>query len=174
MDLDYFERLDPRSPTGDGTHPEQIGTLTHELIAAIARRYGGAPSPADVLELASKFDFGRFSSPIRMARRQRAVTLAGAFFSYFGRPGWSVVGSEVVVGEVALDLLWEKAGALEADEVKTGSRAAAGYLNEAKAQAQGQAEVARQYLGEAFRGVRLVLLKAPSTSLTVSPKGVWT
>lgn len=170
---DYFEWLAPRLPSGAGTHRDQIGTLTHDLIAEIASEKGGGAGPNEVLDVALKFDFGSYSRPTTMARKQRAITLSGVFFSRFGRPGWSFVGSEVIVGDVALDLLWEREGALEADEIKTGSSAAAEYRDEAAAQARSQAEAASECLGPAFRGVRLVLLKAPSSCLHVDPTGEW-
>lgn len=171
FDLDYFDRLEPRLPSAAGTNQDQIGTLTHELISAIAAACGGGPSTEQVRRVVAGFDFGAYSAPTVRVRRQRSATLAAVFFRRFSRPAWTLVGSEQIVDDVAFDLLWQQEGCIEADEIKTGSSASGVSLEEARVQAQGQAQVGREEFGQSFGGVRLVLLKAPARSEFFSPNG---
>ncbi len=173
LEVDHFESKRP-SRSWHPTSREVLGVVTHELIAWVASSVGGSASPDQVAEAASRFEFGSFSTPVRQVRKARATTLAARYFRRFGRPGWTFVGSEIVVGDVALDLLWEKQGAFEADEIKSGFEAGDVMDREAQVQAQGQAEAGRSEFGSSFRGVRLVLLTSPASSSFVRPDGVWT
>ena len=173
LEVDHFESK-RSSRSWHPTSHDVLGVVTHELIAWVASSAGGSASPDQVVEAASRFEFGSFSTPVRQVRKARATTLAARYFRRFGRPGWTFVGSEIVVGDVALDLLWEKQGAFEADEIKSGFEAGDVMDREARVQAQGQAEAGRSEFGSSFRGVRLVLLTSPASSSFVSPDGVWT
>lgn len=156
------------------TSHEVLGVVTHELIAWVAASAGGTATPDQFGEAASRFEFGSFSTPVRQVRKARATTLAARYFRRFGRPGWTFIGSEIVVGDVALDLLWEKQGAFEADEIKSGFEAGDVMDEESRTQAQEQAVAGRTKFGSPFLGVRLVLLTSPASSSFVSPDGVWT
>jgi hypothetical protein len=78
------------------------------------------------------------------------------------------LGSEVILGDVALDLLWQHGSRLEADEVKSSASAPTLWRATAEAQAAAQARAARQHFGSAFAGVRIAAL-ALGESLWVAP-----
>jgi hypothetical protein len=70
----------------------------------------------------------------RQALLPFVVPMAASYLRHFKRPGWRFLGSEVIVGDVALDLLWQRGSRLEADEVK--SSASTPTLWRAAAEAQ--------------------------------------
>jgi hypothetical protein len=102
----------------------------------------------------------------RQALLSFLVPMAGSYLTHFARPGWRFAGSEVVVGGVALDLLWERAGRLQADEVKSCASTTLAWRERAAPQAHAQACAARAHYGRAFEGVRVV-------ALAVADAGFW-
>ncbi len=96
----------------------------------------------------------------------RVITAAGVYFAEFSRPGWRLIRSLLVAGEAELDLVWQRAGRIEVDELKTG-RFTSGEIARARAQAEGQTIAARKLFGESFAGVRVVPLTAPERSFWV-------
>ena len=98
-----------------------VGIATHALIGHLAARFG-APTPEQVLGIGRAALVGpRLALPNRQAMRAQVLSLTAVYFREFARTGWHFAGREVIVDhDVALDLLWERAGALEADKLKTG------------------------------------------------------
>ena len=163
---------DPREDEEPPDHIEilanasDVGTATHALIAALAIRFGTA-TPEQVWRVGRASLLGpNLSCPGRQALRAQVLSRAAVYFRDFARPGWKLVGTEVVAGDVAFDLLWERDGHLEADEIKTG-RLRPADLRRARIQAQSQLEAGIGEYGEAFDAVRGVVLTRPWTSFVL-------
>lgn len=146
---------------------QEAGRATHALIGALCAAWGPAAHAADVWAEARKMAAGRLPAVYRQSARQRVATAAATYFREFARPGWRFEGAEVIVGDLALDLLWSKSGHLEADEIKSGLAAPQDWRHAVRQQAAAQADAARAVYGSAFRGVRAVLLAAPRESFLV-------
>jgi hypothetical protein len=145
--------------------PEVRGALCHSLIAELCAREITDPSAIE--------GFARGLLPPRLAVVHRQallsflVPMAASYLRHFARPGWRFVGSEVIVGDVALDLLWQRAGHLEADEVKSSASQSQAFMSAAQEQALAQAHAARGHFGPEFAGVRIVALAKPPASVWV-------
>lgn len=149
----------------------ELGTRIHEAIGLVAQAHGSCASPQQVMSVTKQLDFGRGRSPNQAAKRQRTITAAAAYFRNFARPGWKYEGREVIVDDVALDLLWSNGGRLQADEIKTGFSAVEQGETLARRQAESQCGAGRTRFGSSFEGVRVVLLGSVSQSFFVSSPG---
>lgn len=147
------------------------GTLTHALIAVGCELFGPDATPSQVLSLRNNCFAGPRLSPVhRQARAQFALTGAAAYFRRFGPSGWKLMGSEVIEGDVAFDLLWTKDGSVFADEVKSGMFGIDLGEQRLEAQVDAQADVGRNTWGESFLGVRPVVLGSMFASKTIKEK----
>ncbi len=80
------------------------------------------------------------------------------------------MGSEVIEGDVAFDLLWTRNGSVFADELKSGMVGIELGEQRLNAQVNAQAEVGRSTWGELFLGVRPVVLGSMFASKTIKEK----
>jgi hypothetical protein len=136
--------------------PEVRGALCHRLIAELCVRELTETGSIEVLA-ATMLPVGL--APVhRQALLAFIVPMAASYLRHFSRPGWRFLGSEVIVGDVALDLLWQRGSRLEADEVKSSASAPTLWRAAAEAQAAAQACAARRHFGDAFAGVRIAAL----------------
>ncbi len=149
---------------------DRVGTLCHRALAwllahdlpldephAVAATNAVLPQVAPVYQLSMR---AWISSSIARYRHR---------FERESR--WRFVGAELIVGDVALDLLWiDASGRIEADELKTGPQPA-GSINRSIAQATAQARIGSAALGRRFDAVRLVVLNDPALSVWVRPDG---
>ena len=145
--------------------PEVRGSLCHQLIAELCDR--AITDPHEIEPLARSVLPPRLAVVRRQALLSFLVPMAGSYLRHFARPDWRFMGSEIIVGSVALDLLWQRGERLEADEVKSCASGAEGWLPAAEAQAREQALACRVHFGSRFAGVRVVALAIPSTSVWV-------
>ncbi len=136
--------------------PEVRGALCHRLIAEICARE--ITEPRSIETLAAAMLPARLAPVHRQALLAFVVPMAASYLRHFRRPGWRFLGSEVIVGDVALDLLWQRGSRLEADEVKSSASAPTLWRAAAEAQAAAQARAARRHFGGAFAGVRIAAL----------------
>jgi hypothetical protein len=136
--------------------PEVRGALCHELIALMCARKITAPRSIETLA-ATVIPEGL--APVhRQALLSFVVPMAASYARRFARPGWRFMGSEVIVGDVALDLLWQRGDRLEADEVKSSASTPTWWRAAAEAQAAAQARAGRLHFGSTFAGVRIAAL----------------
>lgn len=136
--------------------PEVRGVLCHRLIAELCARE--ITEPHAIEALAAGLLPPRLAAVHRQALLSFVVPMAASYLRHFARPGWRFLGAEVIVGDVALDLLWQRGGRLEADEVKSSASQPAAWRPAAEAQALAQASAARKHFGSPFAGVRIVAL----------------
>ena len=144
--------------------PEVRGTLCHALVAELCGK--GITDPHAIEPHARALLPQGLAAVHQQALLSFLVPMAGSYLTRFARPGWRFAGSEVIVGGVALDLLWERAGRLQADEVKSCASTTLAWHDRAAAQAHAQATAARAHYGQAFEGVRVV-------ALAVADAGFW-
>jgi hypothetical protein len=144
-----------------------VGTATHLLIGRLAARYGIA-TDEEILRAGRKWLVApRLAIPNRQALRAQVLSLAGVYFRGFARPGWRLIATEVVIDDVALDLVWQRAGRIEVDELKTGRLRSVDY-DPLQLQVASQLSAAMGEWGTSFAGVRAVVLTRPSTSFFVA------
>jgi hypothetical protein len=146
--------------------PDVRGTLCHRLIAELCARRQS--DPRSIEPLARELLAPTLPVVHRQALLSFIVPMAASYLRHYGRPGWQFLGSEVIVDDVALDLLWQRRDRLEADEIKSSAAEPAQWLPAAEAQARAQADAARAHFGECFAGVRVVGLAVADTSVWVS------
>jgi hypothetical protein len=136
--------------------PEVRGALCHRLIAEICARE--ITDTHSIEALAAAMLPTRLALVHRQALLTFLVPMAGSYLRHFSRPGWRFLGSEVIVGSVALDLLWQQGSRMEADEVKSSASIPTLWRAAAQAQAAAQARAGRRHFGEVFAGVRVAAL----------------
>ncbi|HEV3321088.1 MAG TPA: hypothetical protein VG147_02725 [Solirubrobacteraceae bacterium] len=136
--------------------PEVRGTLCHRLIAEIC--VCEITDTRSIEALAAAMLPAGLAPVYRQALLTFLVPMAGSYLRHFSRPGWRFLGSEVIVGPIALDLLWQHGSRLEADEVKSSASTPTLWRDAAQAQAAAQARAGRRHFGEAFAGVRIAAL----------------
>jgi hypothetical protein len=150
--------------------PAATGVLIHRLIAELARSDGPRGpewSAREARRVIRRWGEGGHAPVYRQAVRMRAITAAGVYFAEFARPGWRLIDALLVAGDAELDLVWQRAGRIEADELKTG-RFADAELAAARAQAARQTVAGRSLFGDAFAGVRVVPLSSPGQAFWVA------
>lgn len=146
--------------------PEVRGALCHRLIAELCTR--------EITDIPSIEALALTMLPERLAPVHRQALLAfvlpmgASYLRHFSRPGWRFLGSEVIVGNVALDLLWQRGSRLEADEVKSSASEPTLWRAAAEAQAAAQVRAGRRHFGTDFAGVRIAAL-ALGESVWVAP-----
>lgn len=104
----------------------------------------------------------------RRALLASVVSMAGINLRHFSRHGWRFLGSEVIVANVALDLLWQRGSRLEVDEVKSSVTTPEQWRERALAQAQAQAVAGRAEYGDGCAGVRVTPLAWPKKAFFVA------
>jgi hypothetical protein len=134
--------------------PEVRGTLCHRVIAELCAR--GTTDPRSIETVAAAMLPVGLAPVHRQALMTFVVPMAASYVRHFRRSGWRFLGSEVIVGDVALDLLWQRGNRLEADEVKSSASTPTLWRAGAEAQAAAQARAARRHFGSGFSGVRIV------------------
>lgn len=146
--------------------PEVRGALCHQLIALACADRMTDPHALEVAARASVVPAAL--APVhRQALVSFMVPMAASYLRQARRTGWRFAGSEIVVGDVALDLLWQRRARLEADEVKSSASDPETWRSLARAQAEAQARAGRRHLGAGFAGVRVVALARPDASFWV-------
>ncbi|MEJ7785982.1 MAG: hypothetical protein WKF96_14345 [Solirubrobacteraceae bacterium] len=151
---------------------DSIGTLVHEAIAAaLTRERGGAP--ADAMAAGKAVVAPHLAPVYRLALIHRVTTATAVYLRDLRRdPSWVLTGVEVVVADVRLDLLFvNRAGRVEADEIKTGLLGPATEMPWIREQIGMQIAAGRDAFGSAFGGVRLVDLPRRKATLFRSAGG---
>lgn len=140
------------------------GEATHALIQTIAARFGSAPTPIQIVEASRDSRPKQANQNRGAALRTASTTRAARYFKDFPRPGWTLLGVEVNVGDVRFDLVWIKDGLVEADEIKSGRIGAWTQAEHVRIQLFEQFLAGKHHWGSAFNGVRFVPLLQPKKS----------
>ena len=148
---------------------DSVGALTHEAIAVALTSGDDAEGAAD----AARAVVSSHIAPVyRLALLHRVTTATAVYLRDLPRAPaeWRLLGSEVIVGDVCLDLLFvDSRGRIEADEIKTGLLGPAAQLPWVLAQVNAQLQAGQNLFGSAFVAVRLVdLARRQATRFAVS------
>jgi hypothetical protein len=136
--------------------PDRVGMLLHELLA---EHLSSRPRSRwqDSLRDSVRDALPSLSLAHALALETRLVSLAARYLDrYLPARSSEFLGAEVFVEDVRLDLLWLESGRLFADELKTGSAPMSRAM--AIRQSHAQLMAGRAAFGNAFAGVRVVLL----------------
>jgi hypothetical protein len=156
-------------------NPNEMGALTHGLLARLAREGKLTLTPLELwaevaAEVAARPSLQR-APTVRQAVRKALHVGARSYLRFFA-PGSEAtfVGAELAAGRARFDLVWKtEAGDYWADEIK-GGRVRRGHLRLPR---QLSAEVAagRALWGDRFIGVRVCMLAFPTDSLMAHADG---
>jgi hypothetical protein len=135
----------------------------------VAERHGANPSPADILKVAELISVDT-SIVHRQVLRMNTISLTATYFREFRLGGATFLGSEVWVSGIPVDLLWRWCGRFWIDELKTGFTAARSRSG-LEEQVQDQWERGSAEFGQAFGGVRAVVISRPRSSFHLNSKG---
>jgi len=146
------------------------GTITHQLISLCLNTFGPQPTPEQVLDSAGAISISG-SIVHRQVLRMNSVTLAATYFREFVLGEAEFLGSEVWVGHVPVDLVWNRAGMIFIDEIKTGRTPAGVGIEAVEAQVREQWSCGSEEFGRAFGGVRAILLERVNASFHIDTAG---
>jgi len=151
-----------RSPAPDIVaewSPRLLGTLVHLAVRRVVesdRRIVDADSATAAMRAVLPPGLAVTHRLMLMQRGRMRLLVWGERFD--PRPDWAFVGAELVVDDVAIDLLWSRDGYVRADELKSGPLSTSN-----RRQAHNIADVCADAFGAASTGVRLISL-APSAA----------
>lgn len=150
---------------------DAIGTLAHAALADLLTARLPLTTRDAVRATDALLPTG-LAPTYRLSLRQRCASAVSRYQREFARSGsWRFIGAEVQAEEVRLDLLWTgPGGAIEADEIKTGSSPELRFADGVR-QASAQVELGRRAFGPKFEAVRLLLLARPDLSVRVASDG---
>jgi hypothetical protein len=148
---------------------DSVGALTHEAIA-VALTSGD--DVRDAAGAARAVVPSHIAPVYRLALLHRVTTATAVYLRDLPRDPaeWKLLGSEMIVDGVCLDLLFaDSRGRIEADEIKTGLLGPAAQLPWVLAQVDAQLQAGQNIFGSAFVAVRLVdLARRQATRFAVS------
>jgi len=140
-------------PAGPALDAINVGGLVHRVLAQCLP---GRVSERDIAsEVWRQLQRCGTRNP---AMRNRATLLCRRYVDRFHPgPSATLVGTEMTVANVRFDAVWRTGHGVWADEIKTGPHAPAGQLHR-------QLLVGHERWGDAFLGVRVLLLGSPAAS----------
>ena len=139
--------------------PTTRGQFVHRAVQEAAIR--GAWDHRSARDVAKELAPGDLPIPYRQSLVGAMRGAIGAYRKHFLRKGWTLVGVEVPVGGVYLDMVWEIRAGLVVDELKLGGSYREGVPVDDLAQVRDQCTKAKAAWGEEFLGVRLLPLMFP-------------
>lgn len=146
-----------------------LGRRVHQVIGAALA--SGDHHHRTIHRLARGFGSEDGSAARLLSPRQLVVTLASVYFHRFALPtSWIPVGSELVVGQSRLDVVWlHHSGRVLVDEIKT--RIATIEMESVRGQLERYRRAGLMGWKERFVGVRLCPLRNPSAAAVLLANG---
>jgi len=163
----------PTKPTvAELVKGERLGVSVHALVGECLHDGLRHPSPVELLTRAGRHALTVDSRNVhRQAAKQALLTTAAVYFRWFTPPDeWEFLGTEVKAGGCRFDLVWQTAGQVVVDEIKSGAMAVPGRGGFEPQVARLIKGGATKY-GDAFVGVRVIILAAPALSYLARPGG---
>jgi hypothetical protein len=151
---------------------QRLGVSVHVLVGECLQDGLRHPSPAELIARAGRHAVTVDSRAVhRQAAKQAVVTTAAIYFRWFTPPeAWEFIGTEVKAHGCRFDLVWQAAGLIVVDEIKSGAAAVPGR-DGFEPQVAGLVRGGETKYEDAFVGVRVILLAAPALSYLASPGG---
>ena len=149
-----------------------LGVSVHVLVCDCLRDGVRHPSSVELLSRAGRHAVTIDARPVRrQAAKQALLTTASVYFAWFTPPDdWEFLGAEVQGRGCRFDLVWRVDGKFVVDEIKSGALAVPGRggfePQVARLVRGGEAKY-----GDAFVGVRVIILAAPRLSYLARPGG---
>lgn len=149
-----------------------LGVSVHVVVVECLRDGTRYPSSAELLTRAGRRAVTIDPRPVRrQAAKQALLTTASVYFGWFTPPDeWEFLGAEIEGPGCRFDLVWRVDGKFVVDEIKSGALAVPG-------RGGFEPQVARLVrggetkYGDAFVGVRVIILAAPRLSYLARPGG---
>lgn len=163
----------PMKPTvADLAKGERLGVSVHALVGECLQDGLRHPTPVELLTRAGRYALTVDSRNVhRQAAKQALLTTAAVYFRWFTPPDeWGFLGTEITARGCRFDLVWQTAGQVVVDEIKSGAMGVpgrGGFEPQVARLIQGGAT---KY-GDAFVGVRVIILAAPALSYLARPGG---
>ena len=156
-----------------GVDGRQMGTAAHRLIAELLEVGVREPTPLFILEHVARHPVLQGRAVLyRQAAKQTLASALAVYFRYFApAERWRLLGSEVAVGSCRFDLLFDVGGVIVADELKSGRLDGADAWQALERQLERELCGGRERWGDAFGGVRVLVLGAPRRSFLAAPEG---
>ena len=155
-------------------NPSVLGRAAHELIAELCVTGLRTACWEDISHAVALHPACRQPAARRQAARLWLCSVVSMYFRLFVPPqGWSLVGSEVAAAGCRFDLVWRSRfdQTCFADELKTGKAADFIGGRQLEQQLARQLRGGHHQYGEAFTGVRVLILAAPRRSFVAATNG---
>lgn len=150
-----------------------MGREVHRLIADLVSVGVREPTPRQLRAQVAGHPL--VSDPritYRQAAKQRLLVATALYFRFFvPLAPWCLLGSEVTVGSSRLDLVWRNGEEVIADEIKSGRIVDRFEHDQLERQIDRALANANDRYGDAFTGLRVLLLAAPSKSFVLRSDG---
>jgi hypothetical protein len=150
-----------------------MGRHVHRLIAGLVSAGVRQPSPRQLRAHVAGHPLLSDTRIIyRQAAKQRLLVATALYFRFFALPTtWSLLGTEVTVGNSRLDLVWRNGEELIADEIKSGRIVDRFERDRLELQIERALANANEHYGHAFSGLRVLILAAPTKSFLLRSDG---
>jgi hypothetical protein len=165
-----------RSPTATEPIGATLGRLAHVVIGDLLEAGLRDPSSRSLMQAVNKQDLESVHSVHPYAVGQQLVAIAAIYLRLFALDSsWQLVGRERTAGKQRFDLVFQnQAGDVLIDEIKTGRFEQRMEVKTLRTQIARQLEAGNREWGEAFQGIRAVILGAPRRSEFHKPDGTST
>jgi hypothetical protein len=150
-----------------------MGREVHRLIADLVAAGVRQPTPRQLRAHIAGHPLVSDSRVVyRQAAKQRLLVATALYFRFFEPPAaWRLLGSEVAMGSSRLDLVWGDGEDVIADEIKSGKIVARFEHEHLEQQIEHALANANERYGDAFTGLRVLLLASPTTSFLLRSDG---
>ena len=115
-------------PGAESFKAQRLGTSVHVLVGECLLEGVRHPSPAELLTRAGRHAVTVDARAVhRQAAKQALLTTAAIYFRWFTPPeAWEFIGTEVKARGCQFDLVWQTAGLIVVDEIKSWTWRSAG------------------------------------------------
>jgi len=150
-----------------------MGVEVHRLLGDLFRKGVRRPSPVELRRFVANHPLvNRPEISYRQTARQRLLIPTAIYLRLFAPSDeWEFVGAEVKLGRRRADLVWQSAQGILIDEVKAGAAAARFERDALAEQVKSLVQHGTDAYGDAFLGVRAIVLASPRTSYLARPDG---
>jgi len=169
----FDERTASRHLVPGAIDGRTMGREVHRLIADLVSAGIRQPTPRQLRAHVAGHPL--VSDPriiYRQAAKQRLLVATALYFRFFAPPApWRLLGTEVTMGNSRLDLVWGHGQEVIADEIKSGRIVDRFERDQLELQIDRALANANDRYGDAFTGLRVLMLAAPTKSFVLRSDG---
>jgi hypothetical protein len=150
-----------------------MGREVHRLIADLVSAGIRRPTPRQLRAHVAGHPLVSDARIVyRQAAKQRLLVATALYFRFFVPPtAWRLLGTEVTLGNSRLDLVWRNGEEVIADEIKSGRVVDRFERDQLEQQIDRALANAIDRYGDAFAGLRVLFLTAPTKSFVLRGDG---